>query len=417
MASSWRRLLLLTLVLSITYLPISITQDFYPDFVSSESINNMLIFQSKSVIDYQYNSDRTGILLTSALPPNIGRLLVKNKSSKSSESCSGIAINPTKFITAAHCVCDIGPNASTTAEDCKRNLNELSLSIFFPRFGIISNVKDIEIHNKYYSPTIRVNQTRQVADLAILTFDQKIKVNTIKIGYSSGKYLMASFGKLYFANTEHAKELGFPIGSPLQEGVAQVSRFEHLYTDVNACGEYHAADTGCSWYNPLAVTVKSGPLQGATVCPGDSGAPILHWSAADGWSLVGITSYFSPQNNLDRCQADSPRRNHYVLVSSYKDWIQSHVQNEISTAIPPRCFEGLFRSGTIDLFKFRGLITGTGFDVADGTKRPTININANESECVEKPDFGVVSCILRNPGYVEINIRSGFGQITLCEDQ
>lgn len=379
---------------------------------------DFLAERAAAAADFLTNDMRAGLFLTTGSIRMMGRLIISHAKTGSLDSCSGIAIDPSTFLTAAHCVCT-SPTAEGSAA-CGPESSDLSFQVFFPRAGLFAVKERPVIHPAYVWPgSLKPSAigdlgpvSAAVADLAVVKFDGQLRDGPFpEIGAGSGKYVFASTGTLYFTIKEYAERMGFPIGEALAAGVGQVARLQGLYNVRGTCGALHSADTVCSFYNHEPV--EDGPMQSTTVCGGDSGAPVVQ-SAADGsWKLVAIASYFSPPNKFDSCSGDASRKTHYVDVSLYKDWVSKFV-GATTTGPEQVCVDGIFKKGTLDFLSFSGRVSATSFN-KDKNNSARTEIVAEAAQCQSGQHAGVISCQISDPSYTAVLIKSDFAQLTFCK--
>lgn len=376
----------------------------------------VLIDQTASAKDFLDNEERSGIFPATTAIRNTGRLLIEAKSTGSRSSCSGIAINSQYFLTAAHCVCNLAGLHSQNFQECEATLDSLSLKIFFPTFGLVTLDGRPIVNPQYRAPTKIVEDTPEtVADLAVLKLSKPIEVKALSIGDGSGKYEVLGAGLMYFTIPKVLTKLGLPPGISLHDGVFHMWRLQNVMSDPDSCGSMHSSDTFCSWYTPLPVL--RGPLQSATVCTGDSGSPVIRRATTgNGFSVVGVTSYFSPRNDYDQCIADAAKRNHYVDLEYYKEWLQQFSTQKVENLPEKQCASALFREGAVDLIGFNGLLTVTSFK-AKNEARPEITVKSNTLNCINDEFFGIHSCNIHNSTYTDVKIASGYAQLTICEEK
>lgn len=379
---------------------------------------DFLVERAAATADFLSNDMRAGLFLTTGSIRQMGRLIISHAKSGGLNSCSGIAIDPSTFLTAAHCVCTI--HAAQTSTGCPVESSDLSFQVFFPRAGLFE-VKDRPvIHPAYVWPgSLKPSAigdlspiSTAVADLAVVKFDGELKDGPFpEIGAGYGKYVFASTGTLYFTIKEYAERMGFPIGEALAAGVGQVSKLQGLHRSRGTCGALHTADTVCSFYNHEPV--EDGPMQSTTVCGGDSGAPVLQLSTDGNWKLIAIASYFSPPNKFDNCSGDASRRAHYVDVSLYKDWVSKFVSAAVYSP-ETVCVDGIFKKGTLDFLSFSGRVSATSFN-KDKNNSARTEIVADAAQCKSEQRAGVISCQISDPSYAAVLIKSDFAQLTFCK--
>lgn len=377
----------------------------------------------QSIRDFWSNESRTGLFLTTNAVPGAGRLLIRRSSQSGVDNCSGVAVNTGWFLTAAHCVCKLNSGDAKDARECNSHLAELELRVFIPREGLFPVGSSPIIHSDYKAPSYlqpgQVGNLDQIADpiadLALVKFEGGSEFASLEPTGRPGKFLLASFGTMYFAIEEYAAKMGFEIGRPIPPGVGQASRLQDLYSSRQDCGRYHAADTLCSRYS--ALQVEAGSLQDTTVCQGDSGSPVLRRDRDDSWSVTAIVSYFSPPNRFDRCTGTtSGQRTHYTDLSRYRHWIKEEVGWKGPAPTVLSCVDGIFKTGTMDLIGFRGLVTASSFNKKpEDQPRHTTITTSPAGYCNRDERFGLSSCKTTAPSYVRIEIASDFAQVTLCD--
>lgn len=395
------------------------------DLITSRSNKEFLSERLQSVQDYLKTQTRSGLFLTTTVAQSAGRLLITRTASHTTDSCSGVVIGNSEFLTAAHCVCKISTGNARDAQECLPQLSDLQLSVFLPAFGLFA-VKTLPVlHPDYRSPSFiepssigDVSHTAApLADLVLVQFDGRITSGLPKLHSGSGSYLISSFGVMYFTIEEYARRLGFEVGRPISAGVGQVSRVPNLFRDRRDCGQYHSGDTFCSGpFSPLPV--EDGPLQSTTVCQGDSGGPVYQTSSDGEETLVGLVSYFSPPNQFDGCSGDTGRRTHFTDLSRYYGWLSRNAKPESLESNVPSCVDGIFQRGQLDFLGFTGLLTATSFDkTSGGGPRATSIVVSPPASCNNAEAFGVISCRVSSPSYASVDIASDYAQLTICQEQ
>ncbi len=382
--------------------------------VFGEKTRYSFLDQTRSAQDFVLNEQRSGILPAASVLPNIGRLLIRARDGGAKSSCTGIAINQSYFLTAAHCVCNLVGLKAKNYEECEASLDRLSLKLFFPNRGFVAVEGRPFVNPMYRSPTYLVEgQPVDVADLAVIKFRPDLNIEPIRIGEGRGRYMVVGAGLMYFSIPKVLKELGLPEGIALHDGVFHIWRNREVFFDRDACGEMNSSDTFCNLFVPLPIL--RGPTQSSTVCVGDSGSPVFRLSDSGTPSVEGVASYFSPKQN-EQCLDNAAKWNYYVNVANYKNWIEEFKYNNTRLDKVKTCASALFRKGeSVDLLAFSGFLSATGFD-ARNTERPKIDIIANNKECEDDEAFGVYACKIKNSPFTSVNVNHGFVQLTLCEE-
>jgi V8-like Glu-specific endopeptidase len=389
--------------------------------VFGKSTKDFLQKNSRDARSYILDKNRTGLFFTTELSPAVGRLLIEDTISGQAGSCSGIALNNSMFLTAAHCVCGIDRSSPTDAKQCAEILPRKALRIFLPRRGVFNSISQTIVHPDYRSPRLNSpEQYQRVADLSLIRINGSFGVETQEIAQGEGPVILASFGLSHLTIDTYAERLGLPVASALQTGLSQVAKYREALSAAQDCGVYNAADTFCVEYNGREYL--SGPRQDVALCRGDSGAPLFQKTKADKLALIGIASFFSPPRPSDQCLGDVARFNHFVDILRYNDWIQAHIgagTTETDPSDTSSCVDALFKDSTIDLYPFRGTVSITAvssFDGSDEESRPSVLVSGTPDgySCVREPRFGILHCRFDAPSFVTTTISSGIGQWTIC---
>lgn len=359
-----------------------------------------------------------GLFPTSTQAPSIGRLLafvVQDGIEKLVWSCSGAAISPNKFLSAAHCFCRDSATGVYFADQrsCvgSATFQKTKYRIFFPNSGLFDTEGTPSIHPEYKSPAGGFSpHVSALADLGVIQFDAQAEAKSVFVASFNGakRFLLASFGLLSFKAGIEGR--GFKSNTAYQEGVATLSGQQAPLDDQGSCPEA-GADTLCIWYSSLAA--RSGPKQTVGLCPADSGSPLLAVGEDGEIGIVGVASYFWPASS-ETCDASSDRRSYFINLSKYRDWLQD--QAGPPSQHPKRdnsCTDVIFR-GVQSVSTTRAVVTLTVFDeYRPGRPRPRARVTAEQPpSCKQMEDAGVLACI--GKGTLRIQIDEGFGQLTLC---
>lgn len=383
------------------------------------NLNSAIEHWTHEATKFLNTKTRNGIFLTSSQVPATGRLLIKydDGSITANSSCSGTLISDQYYLTAAHCICGQlnTPWFYRDFEECRSNLSRFRFHVFFPTLGIFSVQDEPIINESYYSPENPIEPDKTiVADLALVRLDRKVPlpIPLLDTANASERPLMSSFGMLSLASLP--KSFGLAAGITYQEGIQQISKQRLIYLDPGACGDYGTLDTFCTEYS--SVPVKAGPGVDAGACGGDSGGPLYRPEQINGrFRLIGITSYYSPAN-FD-CQ--SGRLTHFVNISRYAGWIAS--ETSVADAIDvtgPTCVDAILKGpGLFPIHVRPGLVSITTFDERSGdASRPDLSlVGISSDRCDLATEFGVAACSIAEPLLLQIILRSGFAQITICQ--
>ncbi|WP_246668688.1 hypothetical protein [Bradyrhizobium sp. UNPF46] len=303
------------------------------------------------------------------------------------------------------------------ASACKASptFGKISYKLFFPAYGIYDVAGLPEINPKYVSPAIEIDATKDVADIGVATLSGSIPGagTSIAAPKDDVRNLLVGFGSLAFK--KGAEKIGFKSNIAHQEGAEIISGQPRPLEDSGSCPEA-AADTMCIWYNSLPAS--SGPKQTTSLCPADSGSPLLAYGPSGVGSLIGLASYYAP-SSVQNCDSTDNRRSYFVRLDRHSDWLKQFQSAENVSAPHRDCVEGIVGGPSeFDLNVDAGTLTLTAFDEERfGRPRPAVTIAGTpQPRCQSVSSTGIFACEV-GKATVRISLSAGYGQITYCKDR
>jgi secreted trypsin-like serine protease len=218
--------------------------------------------------------------------------------------CSGVILNSTTILTAAHCVNDFKNSRVVTTN------NAHSKTIHAQQ---IYQVKNIVIHEKYLGPKNKKNNISY--DIALLQLDRKI----IYMDYDSD-YLTSA------PTTEYLQKANWPLLQPYIAGFGKnrttesASGSESALQPINGILEKAEVQISEEQFKNPAIIIDQKEKPGA--CAGDSGGPLfVHREKQlylQGIAVAVVASQGEPRrNNSNTCNNQS----YYLNLDFYKEWI------------------------------------------------------------------------------------------------
>lgn len=218
--------------------------------------------------------------------------------------CSGVILNSTTILTAAHCINDF-KNSRVVTTNNAHSKNIQAQQIY--------QVKNVVIHENYLNPKYKKNNITY--DIAILQLDRKI----INMDYDSG-YLISASTTQYLRNTNwpflHPHIAGFGKNRTTES----MNDSESALQPINGILEKAKVQISEEQYQNSAIIIDQKEKAGA--CTGDSGGPLFvrreERLYLQGIAVAVVTSQNEPSSiNNNACNNQS----YYLNLDFYKEWI------------------------------------------------------------------------------------------------
>jgi Trypsin len=330
--------------------------------------------------------------------------------------CSGVVVASMHVLTAAHCVCGVKANDPwfyETAAKCLPTLRSLSVDVVIPSEGIIKVGVPPRIPDAYRSPEMSpLNANVRIADLALVTLPRPVRTPPASIGVATGSesYAFAAFGRLTFSTGAEP----FEAKQVYEAGIGQVSVQSAVAVVPSYCGEQGAADAICAQYN--GTPVGDGPFRDAGGCEGDSGGPLYLRNQGGVGALIGILSYRSPQGG-SACDARVSHIMHFVNVSQYLPWIQSHIEGDARISTFATCGEKIIQGpAKFRLESLPAQIIVTPISIVAGPQSERrLSIDGVPREyCARSERLGTDACFASLRDQPSIALSQGYALVTIC---
>lgn len=218
--------------------------------------------------------------------------------------CSGVILNATTILTAAHCINDFKNSRIVTTN------NAHSKTIHAQQ---IYQVKNVIIHEKYLSPKNKKNDITY--DIALMQLDRRI----VNMDYDSSYLISAS-------TTEYLQKANWPLLQSYIAGFGKnrtsesASGSESALQPINGILEKAEVQISEEQFKNPAIIIDQKNKSGA--CAGDSGGPLFVRRETklylQGIAVAVVASQDEPRNfNNNACNNQS----YYLNLDFYKNWI------------------------------------------------------------------------------------------------